>query len=67
MRAYEFLTEAQLDEINRRDFLRKAGLATMYAGLGVVALDQDGGDAQADPVEKDEDEEDSDEENTENE
>ena len=26
MRAYEFLTEKQLDEINRRDFLKEAGL-----------------------------------------
>jgi len=54
MRAYEFLTEAQLDEINRRDFLRKAGWATMYAGLGMAAVDQG---AQADKAEKDDEEE----------
>jgi hypothetical protein len=59
MRAYEILTEEQLDEINRRDFLRKAGLATMYAGLGVAAVDQG---SQADKAEKDEDEEEEDEE-----
>lgn len=40
MRAYEFLTEAQLDEINRRDFLRHGTLATMGAALGTAALDQ---------------------------
>ena len=40
MRAYELLTEAQLDEINRRDFLKKAGLATMGAALGTAAVDQ---------------------------
>jgi len=40
MRAYEFLTEKQLDEINRRDFLRKAGIAAMYTGLGIAAVDQ---------------------------
>ena len=41
MRAHEFLTEEQLDEITRRDFLRKAGLATMGAALGTAAVDQD--------------------------
>ena len=40
MRAYEFLTEAQLDEINRRNFLRKAGIAAVYTGLGLAAADQ---------------------------
>ena len=55
MRAHEFLTEEQLDEITRRDFLRKGALATMGAALGTAALDQG---AHAD---EDEDEEDSDE------
>ena len=41
MRAYEFLTEKQLDEINRRDFLKKAGMAAAGAALGTVAVDQD--------------------------
>ena len=57
MRAYEFLTEAQLNELNRRDFLRKAGLTTMYVGLGAAALDQG---ANADASDEDEDEKDSD-------
>lgn len=56
MRAHEFLTEEQLDEINRRDFLKTAALTTMYAGLGVAAVDQG-----APAEEPDEDEEDSDE------
>ena len=40
MRAYEFLTEQELDEINRREFLTKAGMATMGAALGTAAVDQ---------------------------
>ena len=51
MRAYEFLTEKQLDEINRRDFLRKAGIAAMYTGLGIAAVDQ--GAEAAEPAQND--------------
>ena len=40
MRLHEILTEEQLDELNRRDFLRQATLATMGVGLGAAALDQ---------------------------
>ena len=54
----QHITEEQLDEINRRDFLRKAGLTTMYVGLGAAALDQG---AKADTSDEDEDEKDSDE------
>ena len=61
MRAFEFLTEEELDEINRRDFLRKAGMATMYAGLGVAAIDQGA------PADEPDEEEDSDEDEEDNE
>ena len=62
MRASEFLTEQELDEINRRDFLKHAGMATMGVALGTAALDQG---AHADDEEKDE--EDSDEDSDEDE
>ena len=58
MRLFEILTEEQLDELTRRDFLRKAGMSTMYVGLGAAALDQ-GANADED---EDEDEEEKDEE-----
>jgi len=63
MRAYEILTEEELNELNRRDFLRQAGMSTMYVGLGAAALDQG---SKADEIDKDE-EDDSDEEELEKE
>jgi len=40
MKLHEILTEEQLDELNRRDFLKQAGWAAMAAGLSAAALDQ---------------------------
>jgi len=40
MRLNEILTEEELDEINRRDFLRHGTLGVMGAALGTAALDQ---------------------------
>jgi len=40
MKLSELLTEEQLDELNRRDFLKQAGWAAMAAGLTAGALDQ---------------------------
>ena len=40
MRLHEILTEEQLDELNRRDFLKQAGWAAMATSLGAAALDQ---------------------------
>ena len=40
MRIHEVLTEQQLDELNRRDFLKTAGWTAMGAGLTAAGLDQ---------------------------
>ncbi len=58
MRLHEILTEEQLDELNRRDFLKQGTLAVMGAGLTAAGLDQG---SHAAEVEKDK-EEDEDEE-----
>jgi ribosomal protein L12E/L44/L45/RPP1/RPP2 len=52
MRLHEILTEEQLDELNRRDFLKQAGWAALSTSLAAAALDQG---AHADEVEKDKD------------
>ena len=53
MRAYEFLTEEELDEINRRDFLKKAGMAAMGTALGTAAVDQGAHAAEPLPISND--------------
>ena len=64
MRLHEILSEEQLDELNRRDFLKQAGWAAMGASLSAAALDQG---KHADDVEKTAklDDEDDDEDNEE--
>lgn len=49
MRLSEILTEEQLDELNRRDFLKQAGWAALSTSLAAAALDQG---KHADDVEK---------------
>ena len=61
MRLHEILTEEQLDELNRRDFLKQAGWAAMGASLSAAALDQgkhaDDTEKSAEADEDDEDDE----------
>ena len=58
MRLHEILTEEQLDELNRRDFLKQAGWAAMGAGLTAASLDQGAHADEVDDEDEDEEEED---------
>ena len=64
MRLHEILSEEQLDELNRRNFLKQLGWAATTAGLTAAGLDQG---KHADDVEKAAklDDEDDDEDNEE--